>query len=68
MSSAAAPVFSIRAIELFERPVVLRLPFRFGVVTRCLSDRGAEVFDPDFGLAKSLPRRALVSLCDDFFG
>ncbi len=28
-----APLFSIRAIELFERPVVLRLPFRFGVVT-----------------------------------
>jgi len=29
----AAPRFAIRAIELFERPVVLRLPFRFGVVT-----------------------------------
>ena len=28
-----APQFAIRAIELFERPVVLRLPFRFGVVT-----------------------------------
>ena len=28
-----APVLSISAIELFERPVVLRLPFRFGVVT-----------------------------------
>jgi L-alanine-DL-glutamate epimerase-like enolase superfamily enzyme len=25
--------FSIREIELYERPVVLRLPFRFGVVT-----------------------------------
>jgi hypothetical protein len=33
MSTAAASAFSIRAIELFERPVVLRLPFRFGVVT-----------------------------------
>lgn len=32
-SSANAPRFSIRAIELLERPVVLRLPFRFGVVT-----------------------------------
>ena len=30
---SAPPRFSIRAIELFERPVVLRLPFRFGVVT-----------------------------------
>jgi hypothetical protein len=29
--------FAVRAIELYERPVVLRLPFRFGVVTltRC---------------------------------
>jgi hypothetical protein len=27
------PFFRIRDIELFERPVVLRLPFRFGVVT-----------------------------------
>ena len=27
------PRFAIREIELFERPVVLRLPFRFGVVT-----------------------------------
>jgi hypothetical protein len=30
---AEAPVFRIRDIELYERPVVLRLPFRFGVVT-----------------------------------
>ncbi len=30
---ADAPRFAIREIELFERPVVLRLPFRFGVVT-----------------------------------
>ena len=28
-----APLFSVRAIDLFERPVTLRLPFRFGVVT-----------------------------------
>ncbi|MBL8380246.1 MAG: hypothetical protein JNM79_20420 [Burkholderiales bacterium] len=28
-----APAFSITAIDLFERPVRLRLPFRFGVVT-----------------------------------
>jgi len=28
-----APRFILRDIELFERPVVLRLPFRFGVVT-----------------------------------
>ena len=28
-----APTFTLRAIEMFERPVVLRLPFRFGVVT-----------------------------------
>ena len=32
-SSANPPLFAIRAIELFERAVVLRLPFRFGVVT-----------------------------------
>jgi hypothetical protein len=30
---ADAPRFTVRAIELFERAVVLRLPFRFGVVT-----------------------------------
>jgi L-alanine-DL-glutamate epimerase and related enzymes of enolase superfamily len=30
---ADAPRFSVREIELYERPVVLRLPFRFGVVT-----------------------------------
>ena len=30
---ADAPRFAIREIELYERPVVLRLPFRFGVVT-----------------------------------
>ena len=28
-----APRLSVLAIELFERPVVLRLPFRFGIVT-----------------------------------
>jgi L-alanine-DL-glutamate epimerase-like enolase superfamily enzyme len=28
-----APLISLRAIELYERPVVLRMPFRFGVVT-----------------------------------
>jgi len=28
-----APRFAVREIELYERPVVLRLPFRFGVVT-----------------------------------
>jgi hypothetical protein len=28
-----APTFRVREIELYERPVVLRLPFRFGVVT-----------------------------------
>jgi len=28
-----APAFTIRDIELFERPVTLRMPFRFGVVT-----------------------------------
>ena len=32
-TSQVAPSFSVVAIELFERPVVLRLPFRFGVVT-----------------------------------
>ena len=32
-----APRFAVREIELYERPVALRLPFRFGVVTltRC---------------------------------
>ena len=29
----SATPFAIRSIELYERPVVLRLPFRFGVVT-----------------------------------
>lgn len=29
----SAPVFSIREVRLFERPVRLRMPFRFGVVT-----------------------------------
>lgn len=29
----AAPAFTVNAIELAERPVVLRLPFRFGMVT-----------------------------------
>ena len=33
MDAARAPAFTIRAIELTERPVVLRLPFRFGMVT-----------------------------------
>ncbi len=28
-----SPPFAVREIELYERPVVLRLPFRFGVVT-----------------------------------
>ncbi|MET0208701.1 MAG: enolase C-terminal domain-like protein [Burkholderiaceae bacterium] len=28
-----APTFTLREIALYERPVVLRLPFRFGVVT-----------------------------------
>src|SRR5690349_19153318 len=28
-----APALRVLQIELFERPVVLRLPFRFGVVT-----------------------------------
>ncbi len=28
-----APLFTIREIELYERPVKLRMPFRFGVVT-----------------------------------
>jgi hypothetical protein len=30
---AEAPVFALREIELLERPVQLRMPFRFGVVT-----------------------------------
>ena len=28
-----APLVSLRAVELHERPVQLRMPFRFGVVT-----------------------------------
>ncbi|HVZ45150.1 MAG TPA: enolase C-terminal domain-like protein [Ramlibacter sp.] len=31
--TTAAPRFTVREIELYERPVKLRLPFRFGVVT-----------------------------------
>lgn len=30
---AEAPLFTVREVVLYERPVVLRLPFRFGVVT-----------------------------------
>ncbi|MEP6701573.1 MAG: mandelate racemase, partial [Betaproteobacteria bacterium] len=30
---AEAPLFVVREIELYERPVKLRLPFRFGIVT-----------------------------------
>ncbi len=33
MSTAVAPVFRVVEIELLEIPVVLRMPFRFGVVT-----------------------------------
>lgn len=33
MSTSAAPTLEIQAIDLFERDVRLRLPFRFGVVT-----------------------------------
>ncbi|MDX1376277.1 MAG: enolase C-terminal domain-like protein [Burkholderiales bacterium] len=33
MQAPAPTRFAIRAIELYERPVVLRLPFRFGMVT-----------------------------------
>ncbi len=32
-STSAAPRFSVAAIDLFERDVKLRMPFRFGVVT-----------------------------------
>lgn len=32
-STTAAPRFIVEAIDLFERDVVLRMPFRFGVVT-----------------------------------
>ena len=28
-----APQFAVREVDLYQRPVVLRLPFRFGVVT-----------------------------------
>ena len=31
--STSTAVIALDAIELFERPVVLRLPFRFGIVT-----------------------------------
>lgn len=36
-TSLAAPRVRVRSVELFERPVTLRLPFRFGAatVTRC---------------------------------
>lgn len=30
---SSAPLFAVDAVELFERPVKLRMPFRFGVVT-----------------------------------
>jgi Enolase C-terminal domain-like len=33
MDAAPPPSFTVRAIDLYERPVVLRLPFRFGMVT-----------------------------------
>jgi hypothetical protein len=31
--SATAPRFVVESIDLFERDVALRMPFRFGVVT-----------------------------------
>lgn len=31
--SAAAPSLTVEEIRLYERPVTLRMPFRFGVVT-----------------------------------
>ncbi|MEP7283047.1 MAG: hypothetical protein ABI696_13795 [Rubrivivax sp.] len=36
-NATSAPVLRLRRVELYERPVVLRLPFRFGAatVTRC---------------------------------
>ena len=37
--------FSIVALDLFERPVRLRLPFRFGVVTLILMNPGEVVED-----------------------
>ncbi len=33
MSATPAPAFTVEAIDLFERDVQLRMPFRFGVVT-----------------------------------
>jgi len=33
MPMTEAPRVTLRAIELYERPVTLRMPFRFGVVT-----------------------------------
>ncbi|MCE9657332.1 MAG: mandelate racemase [Burkholderiales bacterium] len=33
MSTSPAPRFTVEAVDLFERDVVLRMPFRFGVVT-----------------------------------
>jgi hypothetical protein len=33
MSTTRAPRFQVEALDLFERDVVLRMPFRFGVVT-----------------------------------
>src|SRR5262245_63653578 len=33
MPDAAAPIFTVREVCLYEREVRLRLPFRFGVVT-----------------------------------
>ncbi|MFZ2738177.1 MAG: enolase C-terminal domain-like protein [Burkholderiaceae bacterium] len=33
MSASSAPLFRVAEVELLEMPVVLRMPFRFGVVT-----------------------------------
>src|SRR5262245_56129053 len=33
MPDAAAPIFTVREVRLYERDVRLRMPFRFGVVT-----------------------------------
>lgn len=51
---AEAPLLSIRAIELYERPVRLRMPFRFGVVTLTESPQAfarVQVSLPDGGTA-----------------
>src|SRR5438128_444610 len=59
---AEAPLVSLRAIELYERPVTLRMPFRFGVVTLREAPQGFNPLLASYGPAL-VDRAILDALC-----